>query len=108
MGKKGDWSSFLNECLENIQNEDYGYDIFEKGQILRPFSGLVPLKTENVFKNLMVAYVHIEYSTYQFSKESKGGWNTPPPGPCGTEKSVVLSGLIWKASPQSVQCTRTS
>ena len=26
----------------------------------------------------MVAYVHIEYSTYQFSEESKG-WNPPPP-----------------------------
>ena len=27
-GKKGDWSSFLNEFLENIQNEDFGLDIF--------------------------------------------------------------------------------
>ena len=27
----------------------------------------------------MVAYVHIEYSTHQFSEESKGGWNPPPP-----------------------------
>ena len=28
----------------------------------------------------MVAYVHIEYSTYQFSEESKGGMeSTPPP-----------------------------
>ena len=43
----------------------------------------------------MVAYVHIEYSTHQFSEESKGGVeSTPPPhGPCGTEKSVVLRGL---------------
>ena len=41
----------------------------------------------------MVAYVHIEYSTHQFSEETKGGWNPPPPGPCGTEKSVVLRGL---------------
>ena len=39
----------------------------------------------------MVAYVHIEYSTYQFSEESKeGGWNPTPPRP---EKSVVLRGL---------------
>ena len=38
----------------------------------------------------MVAYVHIEYSTHQFSEESKGG------GPCGTEKSVVLRGLKCK------------
>ena len=43
----------------------------------------------------MVAYLHIEYSTYQFSEESKGGGGNPshPPGPCGTEKSVVLRGL---------------
>ena len=27
----------------------------------------------------MVAYVHIEYSIYQFSEETKGGWNQPPP-----------------------------
>ena len=39
--------------------------------------------------------VHIEYSTYQFSEESKGGYGIPPPppGPYGTEKSVVLRGL---------------
>ena len=36
----------------------------------------------------MVAYVHIEYSTYQFSEESKGGGIHPPPGPCGTKNSV--------------------
>ena len=55
----------------------------------------------------MVAYVHIEYPAYQFSEESKGGWNPPtPPGPCGTEKSVVLRGLneqkrdmVYFASP---------
>ena len=45
----------------------------------------------------MVAYVHIEYSTYQFSEESKGGGGLEsiplPPGPCGTEKSVFLRGL---------------
>ena len=41
----------------------------------------------------MVAYVHIEYSTHQFSEESKGGVESTPPGPCGTEKSVVLRGL---------------
>ena len=45
------------------------FEIFEKGQILMPFSGLAPSK----LKTLMVAYVHIEYSTYQFSEESKGG-----------------------------------
>ena len=40
----------------------------------------------------MVAYVHIEYSTHQFSEESKGVESTSTP--CGTEKSVVLRGLI--------------
>ena len=35
-GKKGAWSSFLKEILENIQYEYFGLDIFEKGQILRP------------------------------------------------------------------------
>ena len=47
------------------------FEIFEKGQILWPFSGLEPLNWKFFPKNLMVAYVHIEYSTYQFSKESK-------------------------------------
>ena len=45
----------------------------------------------------MVIYVNIQYSTYQFSGESKGGGRripTSPPGPYGTEKSVVLRGLI--------------
>ena len=64
---------------------------FEKGQILRPFSGLAPANLKKNQKNLMVAYVHIEYSTYQFSEESQGGWNPPPPGP---KKNVVLRGLI--------------
>ena len=58
----------------------------------------------------MVAYVHIEYSAYQFSEESKGVGNGngnqlelnacmlahTPGKPCGTEKSVVLRGLIKK------------
>ena len=41
----------------------------------------------------MEAYVHIEYSTYKLSEESKGGLESTPPPPCGTEKSVVLRGL---------------
>ena len=75
------WSSFLIFLLENIKNEDFGSEMFEKGKILRTFSGLAPSKLK-IFtkKNLMVAYVHIEYSTHQFSEESKGGW-TPPPSP---------------------------
>ena len=33
---------FLKEFLENIQNEDFGDNIFEKGQNLRLFPGLAP------------------------------------------------------------------
>ena len=31
---------FLKEYMENIKKEDFGFDIFEKGQILKPFSDL--------------------------------------------------------------------
>ena len=53
----------------------------------------------------MVAYVHIEYSTYQFSEESKGGGGGihPSPGPCVTEKSVVLRGLKRMQNSRSYQ-----
>ena len=61
------------------------FEIFEKVKfeaLIRPST----LKAEIFFKKkLMVAYVHIDYFTYQFSEESKGGG--------GTEKSVVLRGL---------------
>ena len=30
--KKGVWSSFLNKLFHYIQNEDFGFDIFEKGK----------------------------------------------------------------------------
>ena len=53
------------------------FEIFEKGQILRPFTGLAP----STLKILMVAYVHIGYSTHQFSEESKGGGGGNPPPP---------------------------
>ena len=37
------------------------------------------LKTENFFLMLMVAYVHIEYSTQNFQENRRGeGWNQPP------------------------------
>ena len=36
--------------------EDFGFEMFEKGQILRPFSGLAPLKLQN----LSVGYVYRE------------------------------------------------
>ena len=69
------------------------FEIFEKGQIFRPST----LKTDFFFqKDSIKAYVHIEYSTYQLPifREIEGGLeSTPPPGPCGTEKSVLLRGL---------------
>ena len=46
-------------------------EILEKGQILKPFSGLAPSKLEIFSKKLMVAYAHIEYSTYQFLRYRK-------------------------------------
>ena len=56
IGEKG-CVEFISEVFWKIfKNEDFGFDIFEKGQILRPFQ-----------QNIMVAYVHIEYSTYKFS-----------------------------------------
>ena len=33
IGQKGVWSSFLNDFLENIQSEDFGFKILEKGHI---------------------------------------------------------------------------
>ena len=48
----------------------YGVETFEKGQILRPISGLAPSKLKFFFqKKCNGAFVHIEYSTYQFSEE---------------------------------------
>ena len=52
MGKKGDWSSFLKEFLENIENEDFGFDIFLKCQIWRPFTGLAPSKLKFVSQKI--------------------------------------------------------
>ena len=46
--KKGVWSLSLKEFLENIQNEGFGFDIYEKGQILMPFLGLAPSKLKQV------------------------------------------------------------
>ena len=40
-GKKGVRGVLFNFC-EIFKNEDFGYEIFEKGQILRPFLGLAP------------------------------------------------------------------
>ena len=45
IGWKG-WLEFISEGIfEKIfKNGDFGFEIFEKGQILGPFSGLVPSK----------------------------------------------------------------
>ena len=55
--------------------------VFLKGQILRLFSGLAfsRLKICKKKNTLMVAYVHIENSTYQLSEELKGAeiYHTP-------------------------------
>ena len=57
--------------MQNIQNEDCGFEHFEKGQILRPFSGLAPSK--------MIKNMHIEFIP-------------PHLRPYGIDKSVVLRG----------------
>ena len=36
------WSSFLKEFWKIFKNEDFGFDIFEKGQILRLFQAKHP------------------------------------------------------------------
>ena len=48
--------------MKNIQNEDFGLDIFEKSQILWPFSGLAPSNCFFSKKVSMKVNVHIEYS----------------------------------------------
>ena len=59
------WVHFWRNVWKIFKNEDIGFYIFEKGHILRPFSGLAPSKL------IMVAYVHIEYSTYHFLRYQK-------------------------------------
>ena len=56
-GIKGVWSSFLKEFVEM---KIFGLTFFKKGQNLRPFSGLAPLKLKLKKNYLMVAYVHIK------------------------------------------------
>ena len=40
-GKKGVWISFLKNSWKIFNNEDFGFDIIEKGQILSPFSWIM-------------------------------------------------------------------
>ena len=49
--KKGAWSPFLKELFQYIQNEDFSFDIFEKGHILRPFSGKALSKLKKISTN---------------------------------------------------------
>ena len=58
------WSSIPKEILKNIQNEDYGIKILEKGQFLRPFSGIAPKKMKILSKKCkgikcLVMYIYI-------------------------------------------------
>ena len=76
------------------------YEIFEKGQILRPFSGLAPLKLKICFKKIKWQHICIQdIVPTNFQKSRRGGDGIHPlPGPCGTEKSVVLRGLMKTSS----------
>ena len=71
------------------------FEIFEKGQILRPFLGLAPLKLKILskkFNGSICAYTVCYLPMLRIIEGEE--WNPhPPPGPCGTEKSVVLRGL---------------
>ena len=50
--------------MENIKNEDFGLTFLKKVKFL----GLAPSKLNFFQTNLMVAYVHIEYSNHEFSR----------------------------------------
>ena len=73
------------------------YFFFNKTVLLMPFSGLAPSKLK------LAAYVHKEYSTYQFSEESKGGWNRYRKK-SGPERVKINSHLEFN---QDVQCYDT-
>ena len=70
------------------------FDIFEKGQILRPFRPST-LKTEICSKKFNGSTCAYRLFYLTIFRKIEGGVESPPPcGPCGTEKSVVLRGLI--------------
>ena len=60
-GKMGarSWSSFLKDFWKIFKNEDFGFKFFEKGQILRPFSGLATSKL-NIFSNNLTQAMFIQ------------------------------------------------
>ena len=49
IGFKGVVELNFEDCLENIQNEDFCFKIFEKEQMLMPFLRPSTLKTEKMF-----------------------------------------------------------
>ena len=79
LGYKG-WVEFISEgFLENI--EDFGFDIFEKGQILRPFSGLASSKLNISSKkcNGIICAYRVFYLPIFRRIEGGGGGIHPPP-----------------------------
>ena len=53
------------ELLKIFKNEDFGFKIFYKGHILRPFSGTTPTKIKMLTKYLRVKYVYIYTYIYR-------------------------------------------
>ena len=71
------------------------FEIFEKGRILRPFLGLALSKLKTTKFNGSICAYRVFYLPISGESEGGGwGWISIPPGPCGTEKSVVRRGLI--------------
>ena len=72
------WRSFL-KIFKN--EEEFGFDIFEKGQILRPFSGLAPSNLSIFSKEIngsIWAY-KVFYMPIFRRSEGGGGLESPPP-----------------------------
>ena len=72
-GKKVCGVHFGRNFWKIFKNEDFGFDILEKGKIFRPFSGLAPLK-------LKCCSTKIRGRLCAFSIWVMGeGYNDPPP-----------------------------
>ena len=69
------------------------FEIFEKGQILRPFSGIAPSKLKFFTKQFNGSICANGVFYLPIFRRIELVDSTPPPGPCGTEKSVILKGL---------------